>query len=30
MNYRNIINKGTTILKKNTILTANIDEEFLL
>mgnify|MGYP000556965804 CR=1 FL=1 len=30
MNYRNIINKGTTILKKNAILTANIDAEWLL
>ena len=30
MNYRNIINKGTTILKKNAILTANIDAELLL
>ena len=30
MNYRNIINKGTRILKKNAILTANIDAEWLL
>jgi len=30
MNYRNIINKGSSILKKNSILTADIDAETLL
>ena len=30
MNYRNIIIKGTSILKKNSILTAGIDAELLL
>ena len=30
MNYKNIINKGTSILKKNSIITANIDAELLL
>ena len=30
MNYRNIINKGALILKKNSILTANLDAEILL
>ncbi len=30
MNYRSIINKGTLILKNNSIMTANIDAEILL
>ena len=30
MNYRNIIIKGASILKKNSILTAGIDAELLL
>jgi len=30
MNYRNIIEKGCKILKKNSIITANIDAELLL
>ena len=30
MNYRNILNKGTSILRKNSILTSCIDAELLL
>ena len=30
MNYRNILNKGTSILRKNLILTSGIDAELLL
>ena len=30
MNYRNIINKGASILRNNTISTANLDAEILL
>ena len=30
MNYRNILNKGTSILRKNSILTSGIDAELLL
>ena len=30
MNYRNILNKGTSILRKNSILTSSIDAELLL
>jgi release factor glutamine methyltransferase len=30
MNYRNIINKGASILRKNTVSTANLDAEILL
>ena len=30
MNYRNIINKGSQILKQHDIITANIDAELLL
>ena len=30
MNYRNIINIGSSILKNNSIKTANIDAELLL
>ena len=30
MNYRNIINKGASILRNNAILTANLDAEILL
>ena len=30
MNYRNIIEQGTLILKKNLITTPNIDSELLL
>ena len=30
MNYRNIINKGVSILRNNAISTANLDAEILL
>ena len=30
MNYRNILKKGSSILQKNSIATANIDAELLL
>ena len=30
MNYRNILNKGTSILRKNSILTPGLDAELLL
>ena len=30
MNYRNILNKGTSILRKNLISTSGIDAELLL
>ena len=30
MNYRNILNKGTSILRKHSILTSGIDAELLL
>ena len=30
MNYRNILEKGTLILKHNSILTASLDAELLL
>ena len=30
MNYRHIIERGSKILKKNSIITANIDAELLL